>query len=120
MLEKIIKVPIYNVKIKIVICENFEEYCKKNDISEEKLDYRAVVFDFTKFDRDFHYIVLFQPKVNINTIVHEVFHLTVGVMNYVGNILSDSSEESFAYLNEYLFKIIYNIVIIKNARNTTK
>lgn len=111
MVDTIIKVPIYNTKIKIVICEDLDKYCKENAIDERGVNHEAVVYDFVNYDRDFHFIVLFRPNVKSNTIVHECFHLTCGIMRYIGCKLSNNSEESFAYLNEYLYKVIQNIVL---------
>lgn len=44
---------------------------------------------------------------DIPLINHELFHATVGVMNYAGVILNDSSDEAFAYEFQYLSNQLY-------------
>ena len=42
------------------------------------------------------------------TLNHEIFHCVCFILERVGIVFSDSSDEAFAYLIEYLTKQIYN------------
>lgn len=116
MVDITFKVPIYGTKIKLVVTENLDSYSKNNDIDENTINHRAVVYNFFDFDRDFDLIVLFPIDVRTNDIVHEVFHLVCYIMNHIGCKLSDESEEAFAYLTEYLYKKIVNIIINEKSK----
>ncbi len=85
---------------------------KKFNINEDDLtsviqtNYGAVV-TFTQgkyivWLRDFKF-----DATSIDTLVHEMTHLTFSVMQYVGVTLADESEEAFAYYSGY---ITYQII----------
>lgn len=111
MVEELIKIPIYNTKIKIVITDDIDKYAKENEIDDRGLkNYQAIVYNFCDFDREFDLIVLFnEPKHG--DIVHEVFHLTCALMRHIGCPLTNESEEAYAYLNEYIDKAIRQVII---------
>lgn len=111
MVDVEFRVPIYNTKIKVVVCKDIDFYAKANDIDDRGINHRAVVYDFFEYDRTFDLIVLFGIDVKSNDIVHEVFHLVCYIMKHIGCKLSDDSEEAFAYLNEYLYKKITSIIV---------
>ena len=48
--------------------------------------------------------------VSIDTLVHEMTHLTFSVMQYVGMTLSDESEEAFAYYSGYITNQIIKLI----------
>ena len=71
-------------------------YFKKqmNIIDKERLmindmDYSAILDDFV-------------------TLNHEIFHCTIFILKRIGVSLSDDSEEAYAYLYEYITKMIYS------------
>lgn len=45
---------------------------------------------------------------DLSLLSHEIFHCTCFILNRCGIQLSDSSDEAFAYLIQYLTKQIYN------------
>ena len=53
-----------------------------------------------------HYDETMSDFYTRGTIVHESFHATVCVMDFIVASLDHSSEESYAYLLEYMFKEI--------------
>jgi hypothetical protein len=55
-------------------------------------------------------------KIKENYIVHEAFHITSAIMRYINCKLSLSSEESWAYLLDYIYKAI-RIHLIKLKQN---
>lgn len=116
MVDVEFRVPIYGTKIKIVVNEDINKYAKDNDIDENDINHRAVVYNFFDYKRTFDLIVLFNINVKSNDIVHEVFHLVCYIMKHVGCKLSDESEEAFAYLNEYLYKKITSIIVIETQK----
>ena len=42
------------------------------------------------------------------TLNHEIFHCTILILKRIGVSLSDDSEEAYAYLYEYITKMIYS------------
>jgi len=46
---------------------------------------------------------------SLSDIVHEITHISHEIMRSVGMTLTDSSEEAYAYLNDFLFNKIHNI-----------
>ena len=51
-------------------------------------------------------MVLWVRTNTVDIIAHEVFHATCSIMDSIGASLTDSSEESYAYLTEYIWKQI--------------
>jgi hypothetical protein len=41
------------------------------------------------------------------SIAHEAFHATFAILDYIGMTLTDSSEEAFAYLDDYIVRKIH-------------
>ncbi|RTK92544.1 MAG: hypothetical protein EKK61_03860 [Rickettsiales bacterium] len=103
--EEIFKIPIYNFKIKLVINNNNNKYLKTLDY--HNCNEIASVIDYTDFNYNFDILSSFQiDKIKENTIAHEVFHITCIIMRYIGCKLSNNSEEAYAYLIDYLYKVI--------------
>ncbi len=57
----------------------------------------------------------FKNKPLNDVIVHECFHATYQIMNRIGATLVDESEESYAYLIEYLYRTVYSLSRCKVA-----
>lgn len=60
-------------------------------------------------------MILWMPKFkwtisDIDTLTHEIFHLTYAVMSEVGVRLCDNSEEAFAYYQGYITRQILTIM----------
>ncbi|WP_270546562.1 hypothetical protein [Butyricimonas paravirosa] len=58
-------------------------------------------------------LVLYMPNVpkridDFVTLNHEIFHCTILILKRIGVSLSDDSEEAYAYLYEYITKMIYS------------
>lgn len=53
--------------------------------------------------------ILLNPDTSNGVIAHESFHCVVRVMKIIGGKLSNSSEESYAYLLDYLVDTIHAI-----------
>ena len=98
----IFKIPIYNIKVKMVICKSIGDYCERNfdrDVGEP----RAILFNFLKCKKDYDFLLLLhEDDLGEEIINHETFHLTYKILKFVGVKLSDNSEEAFAYLNDYI------------------
>lgn len=52
----------------------------------------------------------FGEKPALSVLAHEIFHCVHAIMKRIGQRLTDDSEESYAYLTEYIFS-----EIIKNT-----
>lgn len=49
---------------------------------------------------------------SMSVLCHEIFHLTVKIMQFIGSDLSVTSEEAYAYLLQYLSQQIFNKLTI--------
>lgn len=54
--------------------------------------------------------VFIHPTASPAIIAHECFHAMSFLMKEIGGILSDDSEESFAYLIEYMVDLTYKAI----------
>ncbi len=93
--HKKIKIPIYGRELRIVVCDNVQTGLKKLGLDEfEGDEVEACVVE----DQDGVINLVIQPDASINTITHEAFHITSGILDDVGMKLCDNSEEGYAYL----------------------
>lgn len=116
MVDITFKVPIYNTKIKLVVNADLDKYCKENEIDDRGINFRAAIYDFSKYNRDFDLIALFPVDVKSNDIQHEVNHLTFAIFRDISMPISEDSEEAFCYLSEYLYKKITNVIIVERSK----
>lgn len=94
-----IHIPIYDRTIRVNITKNIEKHVKLIDDGEfDGGDAYAVVIE----DKDGYINLIIHPKANINTICHEAFHITSGVLEAAGLELVGGSEEAYAYLIGWL------------------
>jgi hypothetical protein len=77
----------------------------KNDVENMDDDYSGY-FQMYKCQVG---IFRFKNKPAVGVIVHECFHACYKLMDRIGQQLSDESEESYAYLMQYIFEQISNI-----------
>lgn len=111
--SKTIHIPIYNIFVKITIVDSIGDYCVlKNYIGalkkEEYDGYAAIVWNLFNY-KEYSYscdLVFEKRQEKESIIAHECFHLTKMIMESKGCTLTDSSEEAWAYLNEYLYNQI--------------
>lgn len=112
---------IYKLSIKVTVVDNIYEYSilkKYINSSKSKENHlkgiAALVYnlvDDNKYEYSFD-IVFQKGEDRESTIVHECFHICAQIMNNKGSYLTDSSEEAYAYLLEYLYTKI-RIILIK-------
>lgn len=106
-----LKIPIFNRTISIACTGNLPNYCKSREYEGDFTGYKALVIPtLNRDDLDFSFEVVFEGKIEDKDIVHECFHLTCRIMDYIGSPLDHSSEECWAYLHEYLYEVIKNEV----------
>lgn len=113
-------IPIYNFKIKLVLCENVKDYILDNNLFEESDQCKAIVLDFDNDDTvEYNCMVIFSClEVKGDLITHEAFHILCLIMRSRGFTLSESSEETCAYLIGYLYKILtLNLIKLKQLKN---
>lgn len=120
--ETLITIPIYNYKINLVLCDSINDYLQLKNLLNKKEDYStsvALLYDTEFIEVKYNSLLLFTHKGNKeNTIVHETFHLLCLIAENKGFTLSDDSEECYAYLQDYLYKIIrINLIKLKKIKN---
>lgn len=111
-----IKIPLYKIKIKIEVLENLESVKRKYNyyIKKFKLDEKD---DPEKFyegmvivnPNNTSQVILIYSKdsLSINTITHEVYHLTNLVLDTQGTQLNPNDDEHYAILNGYLNEEVF-------------
>ena len=104
MRKKTIDIPIYGVKLTIILDDDFSYVEKKYNF--EPLRGRAV----TVVDSNRHIAVAFVDKKYVSSIVHEVVHIKNYVFLWCGAKLDIDNDECEAYLSGYLFEQIYEFI----------
>lgn len=114
-------VPMYNYNITVVLTDNIQEYCL-DELGQEMVTCPvANLYDFHDREYPVDFIVIFNPKqAQEDTVSHEAFHLTARIMRYIGCPLIEESEEPYAYLQDYLTRVIKNKLKRINKELQTK
>jgi hypothetical protein len=124
MISTIFRIPIYNIPIKLILVDDIDAYYKSFETqgieiknSNDAHRVASVVIDLTEYSvgHAFEFCVLKGMEDDGGNLVHETFHLTCSVMKYIGDKLRDYNEESYAYLQQYLYNKIK--LIVKDLRN---
>ena len=99
-----LEIPIYRVRIKIITPEKNKILTK--DWNQDESDYDATAEPYLKQDGT---VLIRINKFSLENIVHELYHATDFIMNYIGHKRTDESDEPSAYLIGYMFKEILKI-----------
>jgi len=91
-----IYIPIYERTILVTITKKVDKAMRLIDKGHEvdDLGSEALVVE----DDEGYINLIIHPKAKINTICHEAFHITSGVLEAAGMELVSGSEEAYAYL----------------------
>lgn len=106
------KVQPYGYWVEVVLTDNAKVYCKEEMYEDLIRCPCALLYDFRQHEDypvDFR-IVMRTDHLTKDTLVHETFHLTARIMRYIGTPLVEDTEEPYAYLQDYLFKVINSII----------
>lgn len=101
--EKNIIVPIYRYALKIVVFDDFKEV-KERFPEVESDDSKGILYDYG--DK----AMICVPPHDVFTVVHECEHAKNAIWKRVGFIPTPENDEPDAYLIEYLYKEVMNIV----------
>lgn len=104
MRKTTIDIPIYGVKLTIILDDDFSYVEKKYNL--EPLKGRAV----TIVDSSRHIAVAFVDKKYVSSIAHEVVHIKNYVWLWCGAELDIKNDECEAYFSAYLFEQIYEFI----------
>jgi hypothetical protein len=94
--------------------KSLEKYIPKSGLVEFKRKTFKKA-SFCMFNGGQSVIWLYKKPSNIEDLSflnHEIFHAVYCILERVGITLTESSEETFAYLTQYLTKKIYNELVI--------
>ena len=95
-------VPIYDMEVRIVILDEGEDFHTVfPKLPKDSVDSDGVAHCLVD-DTGRSNIIIEREYVDFDTITHEVYHLTLAIINNAGLVQSDDSEEAYAYLNGYL------------------
>jgi hypothetical protein len=106
MRKTTIDIPIYGVKLTIILDDDFSYVEKKYNL--EPLKGRAVTITNSNIHR--HIIVAFVDKKYVSSIAHEVVHIKNYICLWCGAELDRENDEYEAYLSGYLFEQIYEFI----------
>lgn len=105
--EDYIRIPIYNQHITFIITTDIDRFCDESGITVDRNTTDAGFVALT--DR---LVVIFNSeKLFEGYIVHESFHITAYIMRYIGCTLTEESEETYAYLIEWVYKSLRKLII---------
>ncbi len=115
-----IKIPIYDITIKLYLCPNLNKRIKqikkkhsaKQLYNIDKIDFNGIVIgQFIKSNKIL-YVLIKETKrgIDIDTLCHEIYHLTTKIMKYNGFKLN-KTDEPFARLNGKLNSMIIQQLI---------
>ena len=99
--KKIIKVPIYDYKITIIVSDTFEE---ANKLYPEMHQCNACVLESSTES------VIVIPPNQLDILAHECVHLKNNIWTYIGYKPTSDNDEVDAYLIQYLFNEVYKVV----------
>ena len=85
-----------------------------SDYFDQDANNEATVHDLVDY-LPAHYVMIFHSAPQFNAIAHESFHCVARHFRYIGQDLDESSEESYAYMLDWLTS-----VIIKTLSNHDK
>lgn len=115
-----IVIPIYNVGVKITLCDNIWKYYQEVKYVGEKEEvdtFQAVVVACARKPGSYYsydLIVLDDDNYTPGIIAHEAYHIVNYVMKYAGVVYSEDSEEAFAYLLTALVnEITEHLILLK-------
>lgn len=106
--KRIIKVPIYDYKVTIVVADDWKE--AKSIYPDIDNDANGLVLEGKNAS------VLIIPPNNPSIIVHECEHLKNCIWNYIGQKADSTNDEVDAYLVEYLFGQVSKVVAKHNSK----
>jgi hypothetical protein len=110
--KKRITIPIYNSVVWIVVATDLVRERKK--MSREFGDYDGLD-DFaamcTHHHTDNKFALFFKPDfLSINVVSHEIFHLTLRMLEKVSSNINTDNHEHAAYLHGYLMQLIFDTI----------
>jgi hypothetical protein len=106
MRKKTIDIPIYGVKLTIILDDDFSYV--ENIYNLKPINGRAVTITNPNINRQV--IVAFIDKKYVSSIVHEVVHVKNYICLWCGAELDMENDEPEAYLTGYLFEQIYEFI----------
>lgn len=106
MKRKTIDIPIYGVKLTMVLDDDFSYVENKYNLNT--LNGRAVTIVNSEIYR--HIIVAFVDKKYVGSIAHEVVHIKNYICLWCGAELDRENDEYEAYLTGWLFEQIYKFL----------
>ena len=111
MSKTIIKVPLYECKVVLIVTSSMEELQqhvrKKKKANVDVLDTYGVVFNWGNAE---YVLALHEASLSHNLVAHELFHMTMAITNDI----DIADEESQAWLNGYLTEQVYKKLKKKN------
>ena len=116
-----VKIDVYNTILNIKIFKTTQEllkalkrYYKKLKIQEEtELECEGIIF-FNPSNTDDCYLFIVEKNITINTVSHEIYHLTNRMLLYKGMVLKIEDDEEHAILNAFLNEKVIDL-LIKNG-----
>jgi len=106
--KKKFKVPIYGRIVRIVVTKDIKLGLRSVDVDADEEDNTMEGCVVEGSDGIINLVI--RPKSDINTITHEAFHITTGILSDAGLKLCDNSEEAYAYLIGFICEKICDTI----------
>jgi hypothetical protein len=100
------EIPIYEVSVWLVVDE--DAYMRRVDMADTFGEYNLGAFAGLCAWKDNQFGLFFYPNgLTHNTISHEVTHLALRIMKWIGFDIDPENHEPLAYLQGYLTALVY-------------
>lgn len=110
--ERTIKIPIYDITLKIRVADSWKELKEKYPYDYEDKECKGCTTEFLNGS-----IGLFVPPNNGDTLVHELHHVKSLVWKIIGHHPSTEEDEPDAYLIGWLYNKVNKVINIHLADN---
>jgi len=111
---KNIKIPMFGLCLTVLVGKTIEEAISISynlkDFKLDEDDKEAQALYFGPELCDSHIVVFTHKTLSINSITHECYHATIGMLRSIDTELCDETEEVFSYFNAYLVEKVCKAV----------
>lgn len=114
---KTIPIDLYNTFLILVVGDQHELKQGLEDHNKSEQEYEELAKDITPYSTGKtallsggDVVIWVRKSFDIKTIVHEIFHAVYFVMDKVGIMLTNCSDEAFAYLAGYIGEKVFDAI----------
>jgi len=108
-------IPIYGAHLTVAVVNklsDLKDKCPEFQISEDDDGYAGMCYSTgTEY-----MISICHPYIDLNVIAHEVFHLTINILNTYSANLDVEHQEQGSILNAYLLELVLDVMGMRTSK----